>query len=264
MRVHTVLLCGGKGTRLGEVTGNAMPKPMVQIGGRPILWHVMKQYGAAGFDRFVICAGHLSWQIKEYFLNYHAQLADMTVSTAANSPVKFHDSGAVEDWTVTIAETGEDTMTAGRVKRIAKYIDGEDFLLTYGDGVSDVNIKALVAFHKAHGKMLTMTGVVPPGRFGELTIEGDRISEMSEKPIASGRYINGGFMVVKKSFIDTFLAGDVDDVMLEREPMQEAASVGEMMLFRHNGFWQCMDTLRDWNHLNRLWADGSAPWSHNW
>jgi len=264
MRVQTVLLCGGKGTRLGEVTGNAMPKPMVQIGGRPILWHVMKQYGAAGFDRFVICAGHLSWQIKEYFLNYHAQLADMTVSTAANSPVKFHDSDAVEDWTVTIAETGEDTMTAGRVKRIAKYIDGEDFLLTYGDGISDVNINALVAFHKAHGKMLTMTGVVPPGRFGELTIEGDRISEMSEKPIASGRYINGGFMVVKKSFIDTFLAGDVDDVMLEREPMEEAARGGEMMLFRHNGFWQCMDTLRDWNYLNGLWADGSAPWSHNW
>jgi len=264
MHVQTVLLCGGKGTRLGEVTGNAMPKPMVQIGGRPIMWHIMKQFGAVGFTRFVICAGHLSWSIKEYFLNYHAQLADMTISTAANSPVRFHDFGSVEDWTVTVAETGEDTMTAGRVKRIAKYIDGEDFLLTYGDGVSDVDLKALVTFHKAHGKMMTVTGVLPPGRFGELTIEGDRISEMNEKPMASDRYINGGFMVLKSSFIDAFLSGDVDDVMLEREPMQEASEAGEIMIFRHNGFWQCMDTLRDWNNLNGLWSDGSAPWSHNW
>lgn len=263
-RVQTVLLCGGKGTRLGEVTGSAVPKPMVQIGGRPILWHIMKQYAAAGFDRFVICAGHLSWSIKEYFLNYHAQQADVTISTSARSPVRFHGSQGVEDWEVTIAETGEETMTAGRVKRIADYIDGEDFLLTYGDGVADVDLRALVEFHKAHGRMLTMTGVIPPGRFGELVIAGDRISEMNEKPMASDRYINGGFMVLKKTFIDTFLAGDVDGIMLEREPMREAAKAGEMMLFRHNGFWQCMDTLRDWEHLNGLWAGGEAPWSRNW
>lgn len=262
--MRTVLLCGGKGTRLGEVTGGSVPKPMVLIGGRPILWHIMKQFSAAGFNDFVICAGYLSWSIKEYFLNYHAQLADVTISTAANAPVKFHDSGAVEDWQVVISETGEDTLTAGRVKRIAKYIDEDDFLLTYGDGVSDVDINELVAFHKAHGKMLTLTGVVPPGRFGELVIDGDRIREMNEKPMPSDRYINGGFMVLKRVFIDSFLSGDVDDVMLEREPMQEAAKAGEMMLFRHNGFWQCMDTLRDWHYLNSLWATGSAPWSRNW
>ncbi|MCB0484567.1 MAG: glucose-1-phosphate cytidylyltransferase [Flavobacteriaceae bacterium] len=262
--MQTVLLCGGKGTRLGEVTGNAVPKPMVRIGGRPILWHIMKQYDSAGFSRFVIGAGYLSWSIKEYFLNYHAQLADMTISTAARAPVRFHDSGSVEDWTVTIAETGDDTLTAGRVKRVAKYIDGEDFFLTYGDGVSNVDLKALLGFHRAHGKMLTITGVVPPGRFGELAVEGDRVREMNEKPVTSDRYINGGFMVVKKSFIGAFLSGDVDAVMLEREPMQEAAEGGEMMLFRHNGFWQCMDTLRDWKYLNDLWADGSAPWSDDW
>lgn len=262
--MQTVLLCGGKGTRLGEVTGSAMPKPMVQIGGRPILWHIMKQYDAAGFNRFVVCAGHLSWSIKEYFLNYHAQQADVTISTNASAPVRFHGSRGSEDWEVTVAETGEDTMTAGRVKRIADYIDGENFLLTYGDGVADVDLGALVAFHEAHGKMMTMTGVIPPGRFGELIISGDRIVEMNEKPMASDRYINGGFMVLRKAFIDTFLAGDVDDVMLEREPMREAAKAGEMMLFRHNGFWQCMDTLRDWQFLNGLWSEGQAPWSRNW
>lgn len=262
--MQTMLLCGGKGTRLGEVTGNAMPKPMVQVGGRPIMWHIMKQYGAAGFTRFVICAGHLSWSIKEYFLNYHAQLADMTVSTAKNSSVEFHDVGSVEDWTVTVAETGADTMTGGRVKRAAKYLEGDDFMLTYGDGVSDVDLRALLAFHRSHGRMLTITGVVPPGRFGELGIDGDRVIEMNEKPVTSDRYVNGGFMVMKKAFIDSFLSGDVDDVMLEREPMQEAAAGGEMMIFRHNGFWQCMDTYRDWQNLNSLWADGSAPWSRNW
>ncbi|MBR0552106.1 glucose-1-phosphate cytidylyltransferase [Stakelama marina] len=261
--MQVVLLCGGKGTRLGEVTGNSVPKPMVQIGSSPILWHIMQQYDAAGYRDFVICAGHLSWSIKEYFLNFHAQRADVTISTAAGRPVKFHDSSDVENWNVTIAETGEETMTAGRVKRIAKYIDGDDFMLTYGDGVANVDLNALVEFHKSHGKMMTMTGVIPPGRFGELVISGDQISEMNEKPMASDRYINGGFMVVKKAFIERFLSGDVDDIMLEREPMMEAAKAGEMMLFRHNGFWQCMDTLRDWQYLNALWNEGRAPWSRD-
>ena len=259
--MKTVLLCGGKGTRLGEVTGSALPKPMVRIGGRPILWHIMKQYSAAGFNDFVVCAGHLSWSIKEYFLNYHAQHADVTVSTAARAPVRFHGGEGTEDWTVTIAETGEDTMTAGRVKRVAGYVDGDDFMLTYGDGVSNVDLAALLAFHRAHGKLMTMTGVIPAGRFGELVIEDDRVAEMQEKPMATDRYINGGFMVLKRAFIDRFLPGDVDGVMLEREPFAEAARAGEMMLFKHDGFWQCMDTLRDWELLNALWDSGRAPWS---
>jgi glucose-1-phosphate cytidylyltransferase len=262
--MKTVLLCGGKGTRLGEVTGNSVPKPMVRVGGRPILWHIMKQYGHAGFTDFVVCAGHLSWAIKEYFLNYHAQMADVTISTAARFPTRFHDGGIAEDWTVTVAETGAETMTAGRIKRVAHLVDVDDFMLTYGDGVADVDLRALLDFHRAHGKMMTITGVIPPGRFGELLIEGDRVVEMQEKPVASDRYINGGFMVLKRAFIDRFLTGDVDDVMLERQPMMEAAAAGEMMLFRHDGFWQCMDTLRDWQYLNELWERGTAPWSRDW
>jgi len=259
--MQTVLLCGGKGTRLGEVTGNSVPKPMVRIGERPILWHIMQQYSAAGFKDFIICAGHLSWSIKEYFLNYHAQLADVTISTAGNTPPRFHGTAGIDDWNVTVAETGAETMTAGRVKKIAPYINSDDFMLTYGDGVSDVDIQALLAFHRSHGKMMTMTGVIPPGRFGELLIEGNRVAEMQEKPIASDRYINGGFMVLKRAFIDHFLSGDVTNIMLERQPMMEAAEAGEMMLFRHDGFWQCMDTLRDWQLLNELWEGGQAPWS---
>lgn len=261
--MKTVLLCGGKGTRLGEVTGSAIPKPMVRIGGRPIVWHIMKQYSNAGFRDFIICAGYLSWTIKEYFLNYHAQLADITVSTSARSPVMFHDGALAEDWKVTIAETGEETMTAGRVKRIAKYLDGDDFMLTYGDGVSDVDLNALLRFHRSHGKMMTMTGVIPPGRFGELALDGDRISEMQEKPVVSDRYINGGFMVLKQEFLERFISDDSDDIMLERQPFTDAAKAGEMMLYRHNKFWQCMDTLRDWQLLNELWEHGNAPWSGN-
>ncbi len=259
--MKTVLLCGGKGTRLGEVTGSALPKPMVRVGGRPIVWHIMKQYGDAGFRDFVICAGHLSWSIKEYFLNYHAQHADLTISTSGREPVSFHGGEGTEDWTVTIAETGEETMTAGRVKRIAKYLDGDDFMLTYGDGVSDVDLGALLEFHRSHGKLMTMTGVIPAGRFGELVIEGDRVAQMQEKPTSSDRYINGGFMVLKRAFIDRFLGGDVDDVMLEREPFAAAAEAGEMMLYKHDRFWQCMDTLRDWQLLNELWDSGRAPWT---
>jgi glucose-1-phosphate cytidylyltransferase len=220
----------------------------------------MKQYSDAGFRDFVICAGHLSWSIKEYFLNYHAQLADLTVSTSGRDPVRFHGGEGTDDWTVTIAETGEDKMTAGRVKRIAKYLEGDDFMLTYGDGVSDVDLGALLAFHRAHGKMITLTGVAPPGRWGELMLDEDRVADMQEKPVASDRYINGGFMVVKRAFIDRFLAGDMDEVMLEREPFAAAAQAGEMMIYRHDSFWQCMDTLRDWELLNGLWDGGRPPW----
>ncbi len=262
--MKAVLLCGGKGTRLGEVTGNSLPKPMVAVGGRPILWHIMKQYSQAGFNEFVLCAGHLSWTIKDYFLNYHAHQADVTVATARPSAIQYHDSHVLEDWQVTIAETGPDTMTAGRIKRIAKYIDGDDFMLTYGDGVSDVDLNALLAFHRAHGRMLTMTGVIPPGRFGELVLDGDRVAEMKEKPQATDRYINGGFMVMKRSFLDAFIPADSDDMMLEREPFVAASEAGEMMLYRHDGFWQCMDTMRDWQLLNSLWESGKAPWSKGW
>lgn len=258
--MKTLILCGGKGTRLGEVTGSKLPKPMVQIGERPILWHIMRQYAQAGMTDFVLCAGHMSWSIKDYFLNYHAQGSDVTIATAQGE-VQFHDNNVLDDWRVTIAETGEDTMTAGRIKRVAKYIDTDDFMLTYGDGVSDVDIGALLAFHRAHGKMMTVTGVIPPGRFGEIVLDGDRVTDMQEKPQASDRYINGGFMVLKRAFIDRFLEGAMDDVMLERQPMADAARAGEMMLYRHNGFWQCMDTLRDWQLLNEIWDGGHAPWA---
>ena len=260
--MKVVILCGGKGTRLGEVTGNALPKPMVAVGEQPILWHLMRSYARFGHRRFILAAGHLSWAIKTYFLDYHARLSDVTIDTARAGALTFHDAAPVDDWSVTIAETGAETMTAGRVRRIARYLDDdESFMLTYGDGLADVDLAALAAFHRAHGKLITVTGVVPPGRFGEIVHEGDRVIEWAEKPHATDRYINGGFMVVRRQFIDRFLADKDDLVMLEREPLAEATAAGEMMLYRHHGFWQCMDTMRDWEMLNELWATGDAPWT---
>jgi len=183
-------------------------------------------------------------------------------STAVSGDVTFHDAHEIDDWKVTIAETGPDSGTAGRLRKVAKYIEpGESFMLTYGDGVSDVDLIGLEAFHRAHGKMVTMTGVVPPGRFGELVLDGDTVADWAEKPTVSDRYINGGFMVIQRYFIDRFIADKDDEVMLEREPLAEATAAGELMLFRHGGFWQCMDTARDWSLLNELWESGNAPWA---
>ena len=215
-----------------------------------------------GHREFILAAGHLSWAIKNYFLDYHARLSDVTVRTAAPGAVTFHDEAPLDDWTVTVAETGAETMTAGRVRRIARYLgDDESFMLTYGDGVADIDLAELAAFHRSHGRMVTMTGVIPPGRFGELVHEGDRVIDWAEKPVTSDRYINGGFMVIRREFIDRFLGDKADDVMLEREPLAEATAAGELTLYRHHGFWQCMDTMRDWELLNDLWEQGDAPWA---
>jgi glucose-1-phosphate cytidylyltransferase len=258
---QAVLLCGGKGTRLGEVTGRKLPKPMVEIGGYPILLHIMKQYSAAGIKRFVICAGHQSWEIKSYFLNYRHRLADITIRPGSDEVI-CHPTGEIDpDWEIIIVETGEETQTAGRLQKVQNYIDADRFMLTYGDGLSDVALNKLAGFHQDHGKAITITGVIPPGRFGELVVEGDCVVEMQEKPTVSDRFINGGFMVVNKEFVQRFIGADADDMMLERAPFAHAARAGEMMMYKHHGFWQCMDTLRDWELLNELWRKGSAPWT---
>lgn len=259
--MKVVIFCGGKGTRLGEVTGNLIPKPMALIGNEPILLHIMRIYAAFGCREFILCVGHLSWSIKSYFLEFRARRSDVTVSTAKPFDVVFHGNDVNEDWKVTIVDTGLETGTAARLNRVKQYIEpDETFMLTYGDGVSDVNLHRLEAFHRAHGKLVTMTGVIPPGRFGELSLKGNKVVNLAEKPNVSDRYINGGFMVMQREFIQRFIANKDDSVMLEREPLVEATDAGELMLFRHGGFWQCMDTARDWDVLNKMWESGDAPW----
>lgn len=258
--MKVVLLCGGQGTRIGEVTGGVLPKPLVPVAGRPIVWHIMDSFARQGFADFVICTGHLGDKIKEFFYNYRVHNADMRVSTATGD---IEWLGATnEDWQVLVADTGAATMTAGRIARIARYLDDDGpFFLTYGDGLSDVNLRALLEFHKAHGRLATITGVAPPGRFGELHLEGEQITRMTEKPDQTDRYINGGFMVLDRAFVDRYCAGaDADDIMLERAPLENAAIDGELMMFRHHGFWQCMDTMRDWELLNKLAQKAPAPW----
>lgn len=258
--MHTVILCGGKGTRLGELTRNTRPKPMIEIGTQPILEHIMRYYFSFGHKNFILCAGYLSWEIKNYFRTLQERHCDLTLDFADGKKT-VHPNSDVPDWQVTIAETGLNTMTAGRVKRILQYLpEADSFMLTYGDGVADVDLDALVVFHNSHGKGLTLTGVIPPGRFGELVLEGDRIAEWAEKPQQSDRYINGGFMVMRRDFAERYIVPCDDTVMLERGPFEQASQDGEMMLYRHNGFWQCMDTFRDWELLNRIWDEGNAPW----
>lgn len=260
--MKTVILCGGKGTRLGEVTQNAIPKPMVEIGGKPMLDHIMRYYSSFGHDEFILCAGHLSWSIKSYFTTMRERFADLTVDFS-NGEITRHPGDSLPDWKVTIAETGTSTMTAGRIRRVLDYIgEDESFMLTYGDGLADVDLNALLAFHRDHGAGMTMTGIVPPGRFGEIILSDDRVTEWAEKPQRSDRYINGGFMVMQRDFARDFIEPYGDNVMLEREPFEKAAEAGEMMLFRHEGFWQCMDTMRDWELLNTIWDQGNAPWAN--
>jgi glucose-1-phosphate cytidylyltransferase len=258
--MKVVLLCGGQGTRLGEVTQGVVPKPLVQIDGRPILWHIMKSFSEQGFRDFIICAGFLGDRIKEFFFNYRMHDSDIRVETATGK-LDLLGNGR-EDWVVTIADTGVETQTAGRVARIAKYLDDEPFFLTYGDGLSDVDLHQLLKFHQGHGRMATITGVSPPGRFGELSLDGDRVTELSEKPDHTDRYINGGFMVLNREFVDRYCdVPDADRIMLERAPLEKAALDGELAMFRHDGFWQCMDTMRDWELLNRLARQPKAPWA---
>lgn len=253
--MKAVILAGGLGTRISEET-HLKPKPMIEIGGKPILWHVMKIYSAHGIQDFVVCCGYKGYIIKEYFANYFLHMSDVTFDIVHND-MQVHHRYA-EPWRVTLVDTGEETMTGGRLKRVAKYIkDDESFCFTYGDGVSDVNITELIAFHKMQGVAATLTAVIPPGRFGALDIEGGKVSTFKEKPEGDGGMINGGFFVLSPRVID-YIAGD--NTLWEREPLERLAEEGQLTAFTHHGFWQPMDTLRDKNHLEELWASGKAPW----
>ena len=260
--MKTVILCGGLGTRIRDISSE-MPKPMIPIGATPILWHIMRSYSAHGFKDFVLCLGYQSQVIKQFFLNYTLNTRDVTLALGRNSKVEIEDHTAseAEGWRVTLAETGLHTMTGGRVRRIERYIGNDPyFMLTYGDGVSDVDIKALVEFHKSHGKLLTITGVQPPGRFGEMTVEnGTEVVGINEKPKVAGGLISGGYFVCSRE-IFRYLADGDDTLVLEKEPMSRLAADGEIRVFAHNGFWHPMDTYRDYAYLNELWEQGAAPW----
>ena len=251
--MKAVILAGGLGTRLSEET-SLKPKPMVEIGGRPILWHIMKIYTSFGITDFVICLGYKGYVIKEFFANYALQTSDVTFDMASGS-VEVHRAAA-EPWRISLIDTGEHTMTGGRLKRISHLIDAT-FCMTYGDGVGDINIKELVSFHRSHGLKSTVTAVAPPGRFGLLDLDNTRVAGFVEKPKGEGGRINGGFFVLEPEALDV-IDGDAD--MWEDNPMRRLVSQGQMAAFHHDGFWQPMDTLRDKNNLEKLWNDGHAPW----
>lgn len=255
--MKVVLLCGGLGTRLKEET-EFKPKPMVEIAGRPIVWHIMKSYAHYGFNKFVLCLGYKGEIIKDYFYNYEIQNNDFTLVLGKNK-MKIHNSHSEVGWEITFAETGLNSMTGARVKKIRKYVDDEVFMMTYGDGLSDINIKDLLKFHKAHGKIATITGVLPPSRFGELLIKNNLVQSFNEKPqIHSGGLINGGFFVFNKEIFD--FIPDSDDCILERQPLEDLVRKKQLVVYEHKGFWQCMDTYRDFELLNNMWKEGKAPW----
>jgi glucose-1-phosphate cytidylyltransferase len=253
--VKAVILAGGIGTRISEES-HLRPKPMIEIGGRPIIWHIMKIYSHFGVREFVICLGYRGYMIKEYFSNYFLHNADVTIDAVSNK-VEYHNN-KTEPWRITLVDTGEDTMTGGRLKRVARYLaPNEPFCFTYGDGVADIDISRLIAFHNSHSKRATLTAVVPPGRYGAVSLEGDRVTRFVEKPAGDNSYINGGFFVLDPS-VANLIKGD--ETAWEGEPLNRLAEGGELMAFRHSGFWQPMDTLRDRTHLENLWSDGDAPW----
>ena len=253
--MKVVILAGGLGTRISEET-ILKPKPMIEIGGMPILWHIMKIYSAHGYNEFVVCLGYKGYLVKEYFNNYFLHRSDVTVDLSTNTR-ETHGSQA-EPWKITLVDTGNESMTGGRIKRIQEHIGNEPFLLTYGDGVSDVNITELVAFHKEHGKLCTVTGVQPSGRFGALNIsDDDQVLSFMEKPKGDGSWINGGFFVCEPKVFD-YIEGD--HVTWEKEPMEEIANDGEMYTYKHHGFWKPMDTLRDKHELEADWTSGTAKW----
>ncbi len=253
--MKAVILAGGLGTRLSEETVSK-PKPMVEIGGKPILWHIMKTYSHYGINDFIICCGYKGYIIKEYFANYFLHQSDVTFNMNLNK-MTVHEDRA-EPWTVTLIDTGENSMTGGRLKRVLPYIkDDEAFCFTYGDGVGDINIKNLIEFHKSHGKLATLTATFPPGRFGALSIENDQIKKFEEKPKGDGALINGGYFVLSPKVIDRIQS---DYTIWEQEPLKSLAADGELMSFKHDGFWQPMDTLRDKIKLNELFDQNKAPW----
>jgi len=253
--MKAVILAGGLGTRFAEET-SLKPKPMIEIGGRPILWHIMKIYSAHGVNDFVICCGYKGYVIKEYFANYFLHMSDVTFDMRENEMI-VHEKRA-EPWKVTLVDTGDDSMTGGRLKRVADHVQNEElFHFTYGDGVGDVDISRLVDFHRAHGKIATLTATYPPGRFGALNIVGEAVTEFLEKPKGDGGMINGGFFVLSPRVLD-YIADD--DTIWEQEPLKNMARDGELRAFEHHGFWQPMDTLRDKLHLEALWDSRKAPW----
>ena len=253
--MKAVILAGGLGTRISEET-HLKPKPMIEIGGKPVLWHIMKMYSHYGINDFVICCGYKGYVIKEYFANYFLHMSDVTFDMS-NNRMEVHQQKA-EPWKVTLVDTGDQTMTGGRLKRVAQYLQNEEaFCFTYGDGVSDVNIAEVIAFHKQQGVKATLTAALPPGRFGALDFDGKKIRTFKEKPKGDGAMINGGFFVLSPAVIE--LIAD-DTTIWEREPLETLASEGQLAAFQHSGFWQPMDTLRDKVHLEELWASGQAPW----
>jgi len=255
-----MILCGGQGTRLRDVT-ELLPKPMVPVGPHPIIWHIMKCYAAFGVNRFILCLGYKREAFIDYFLNYHARATDITLRMSRQNDIIYHGEHGEENWEVTLADTGDKTMTGGRIARAAKYlhIDDREFFLTYGDAVSDVDIDATLRFHRNSGKMITVTAVHPEGRFGEMHLKDGCVHGFEEKPNRVGGYINGGFMVLNKSFIPRYLSAD-KDLFFEQAPMRAAIADNQLTAFAHEGFWQCMDTPREYQLLNELWTSGAPPW----
>lgn len=257
--MKVVLLAGGLGTRFGKLT-EVLPKPMIPVGGRPILWHIMKMYAHFGFADFVICLGYKAERIKDYFLHFEHYLNDITIEThgATPSTVTMHPTAGTDNWRITLADTGEHVMTGARIKRVERYLDGDEFLLTYGDGVADIDLKALVEFHRRHGRIGTLTAVHPPPRFGNLKIEGGRVTEFAEKLYPDASLINGGFYVFQREFLE-YLSADAGCV-LEKGPLERLANDDQLRAYHHTGYWQCMDTARDMDHLNEAWSARRAPW----
>jgi glucose-1-phosphate cytidylyltransferase len=254
--MKAVILAGGLGTRFSEETINK-PKPMIEIGGKPILWHIMKIYSAHGIVDFIICCGYKGYVIKEYFANYFLHTSDITMDIKNNRMTVHHQRA--EPWTITLVDTGENTMTGGRLKRVSQYIENEEaFCFTYGDGVADINITDLISFHEKHGKEATLTATYPPGRFGAIEILDNQIREFKEKPKGDGSMVNGGFFVLSPKVLNRIIN---DETTWEQEPLSSLAKDGELMAFKHHGFWQPMDTLRDKNYLENLWLTGKAPWT---
>ena len=254
--MKAVILAGGRGTRISEESF-LKPKPMIEIGGKPVIWHIMKIYSAHGINEFVVCLGYKGYVIKEYFANYFLHMSDVTIDMGSNSIEVHHRS--VEPWKVTLVDTGEDTQTGGRLKRVAGYLGTDDFCFTYGDGVANVDVRASIAHHRASGAAATLTAVRPPGRFGALDLDGARVRRFQEKPEGDGGWINGGFFVCSPAVLD-YLPLEADEVVWERGPLEGLARDGKLSAWRHHGFWQPMDTLRDKIQLEELWAGGAPPW----
>lgn len=254
--MKVVILAGGMGTRLSEET-DIRPKPMIEIGGRPILWHIMKIYSHYGFNDFIICLGYKGYYIKEYFYHYFLHNSDVTFDFSKQNQERVVHNTKAEPWRVTLIDTGAETMTGGRLRRVKEFIGNETFMMTYGDGVSNIDIKALVEHHKKNGNKATLTAVLPSGRFGALGLDGDKIRSFQEKPQGDGNWINGGFFVLEQSVLDLIID---DSTIWERDPLEKLASAGELTAYRHNGFWKPMDTLRDKIELNAMWESGNAPW----